>query len=679
MAKTAHALVVGMILLAGSAGAPGSGLLIPQEAVLPLKTRAASGGFKKEWAAYLAKADQLCDPASAEYADVESQITDSDGHPAKTRGHQLARNLIDWMQTLGMASRLTGEAKYREHGIKLLLDSARLLPVESVYMAQSFAGGRGDMMRGLATGYDLFSDVLTDEQRRLVLQAGQGYVDDFLTTAHKTPLWWRPYHNFTGVCGGAAGLMALQLRDADPEAANDALRQIVAIIKDWLAQGFDRQGAYFEGVMYSAYPLENVILFADMLKASGGENLFADSTLNNVVNFYALSMLPGEKVLDARNDSFYENPGELLMKLSSEYNSGALKWLYAPLEMNAKRTWARGMGGHFFLRLLWENDVVPVPPTEAGLPLAEHFQGRGLCIWRTGWNRNDVMFSVEAGPYYIVTHNQADKGHFTLYGYGYRWACDPGYANNKNRRGRAQTEAHNCVLIDGKGQGLSGAGAGTSGQILAYTNTPAYGYALADCSDAYRRSHVFDEEQPDGKPIENMEIDRAYRHTMFVYPGEETPAYAVVLDDIRQDDSVRTYTWQMLSWPDLELALHEGGAVVSPKKNRQTNPRMFVFLSSETPSTITQDIYTPGDNYRPASFPRLRADCQAVNPYFAAVLIPTDAAAQPVVHFENTADEKTIVVEWSGRTDRIVWNKTNPHPSRGVQLTQVGKDKEAVK
>ena len=46
------------------------------------------------------------------------------------------------------------------------------------------------------------------------------------------------------------------------------------------------------------------------------------------------------------------------------------------------------------------------------------------------------MFSIEAGPYYPVTHNQADKGHFTLYGLGERWAVDPGYANEHEPKGR---------------------------------------------------------------------------------------------------------------------------------------------------------------------------------------------------------------------------------------------------
>jgi hypothetical protein len=582
------------------------------------------------------------------------------------------------MQTLGLAWCLTDEAKYRDHGIRLLLGSAQMLTVDSVYMAESFAGGRGDAMRGLATGYAFFAADMTEAQRGVVLQTGRGYLEDFIKAAQDEKTWWRPYHNFSGVCGGVAGLIALQLMDMDPSASNVPLQQVVCLIKDWLAKGFDGQGAPCEGVLYSAYALENVVLFADVLKRSGGEDLFANPTLKNVIDYYLLSALPGEKKLDARNDSPYVNPGELLLKLSSEYNSGTAKWLYEPLQdVNAHRTWAAGSS--FFLQLLWSNDIAPVPPEADGTPLAEYFQGRGLCIWRTGWDKKDVMFSVEAGKYHIVTHNQADKGHFTLYSHGQKWACDPGYANNKAPQGRAQTVAHNCILVDGKGQALSGASAGTSGQIIAYTNTPAYGYALADCTDAYRRSYVFDETHAGGKAIENMAFDHAYRHALFVRKTDGVPAYAVILDDIVQDPSAHDYRWQMLSWPDLKIETGKTGAIISPKKSGLPAAEMFVFLDADSTLTVSQDIYPAGDTQVPASFPRLMATCSAVNPYFAAVLVPTDSGIAPSVRFENTAEEKTVAVEWPGRIDRIVWNKTTADQSGAVQLVQVKKEREPVK
>ncbi len=605
----------------------------------------------------------MCDPQSSGYADLDKyllvaeSLTVSDGKEFQTRGHQLARYLIDWMQTLGTAYRVTGDVKYRDYATGMLNRCAESVTLDSAYMTGGFPGVRGDIMRALATGYDFFAPDLTSEQRALVLKTTAEYMDDYIQSAQDLPVWWRPYHNFTGVCGGAAGWVALQQMAAGNPAADESLQQIIALVEDWLNKGFDKQGAYYEGIGYSAYPLENVILFADLLKKSGGKNLFEHPTLKRVIEYYALSALPGEKLMDARNDSLYTNPGELLLKLASEQQSGVAKWLYEPITSpKEKRTWSKGAGGSFFLELLWSNDAVPVPPAEAGLPLAEYFEGRGLCIWRTGWDQTDVMFSIEAGNYYPVTHNQADKGHFTLYSHGRKWACDPGYANNKDPQGRAQTIAHNCVLIDGKGQALSGAGAGTSGRILSYTNTPAYGYALADCTDAYRRSYTYDEETGGEKEQLHMPLDHAWRHTLFVRPEGDVPAYAVVLDDIQKDDLEHDYTWQMLCWPDLQFELRESGATVLLRKG--TSPeKMMLWVDAAEPVMMEEGFYTPGDSFKPSSYPRLRATCRAVNPAFAAVLVPTDSDARPVVTFESAGHgEKTIYIKWGGKTDRISWN-----------------------
>ena len=665
-----------IVLTAFSAGAQNYNLWIPQEKVSLLQGRTNSDKFRAEWSHYLTRADQLCDPLSVDYADPGNVTAGYDD-----KGHIIARRLIHWMETLGVAYRLTENPAYCEHGIRLLLSSAQMMTLDSIYMQASYAGARGDLMRGLAAGYDFFASALTVQQRTQVLQTAQEYLDDFIATALHASPGWRPYHNYMGVCGGASGLVALQLRDTDPVSADSALLQIISLIEEWLNNGFDAQGAYHEGVLYSVYGLENVVLFADILKQTGGKNLFENSALRNVMNFYVHSTLPGEKSQDARNDSLYDrNPGVCLFKLASEYTDGTAAWLYKPVQsVSSQKTWSPGTG--FFLQLLWANDIQPVTPKSAGIPLAEYFQGRGLCSWRTGWTSDDVMFSVEAGKYYVVTHNQADKGHFTFYSHGYRWACDPGYANSNDPQGRAQTVAHNCVLIDGKGQARSGAGIGTTGRILTYTNSAFYGYALADCTDAYRRYYRYDSDRvtyPDGKPVEHMALDYAYRHTLFIRETDTTPAYAVVLDDINKDGAVHEYRWQMLSWPDLKIETDAATAVVSPLENNLTDLKMMVFLDADSDLAVISDICTPEDiknpNLKPESFPRLNAICNAVNPYFAAVLIPIAGAVLPEVRFESVPDGKVIYVEWPEKTDRILWRTGISSPETAVQYFLPGVD-----
>jgi hypothetical protein len=170
------------------------------------------------------------------------------------------------------------------------------------------------------------------------------------------------------------------------------------------------------------------------------------------------------------------------------------------------------------------------------------------------------MCSIEAGPYYPVTHNQADEGHFTLYGLGQRWSIDSGCGNTGLAGGRDQTVAHNCVLIDGQGMARSGAGRGTSGRLVEYHDGPQYGYALADATEAYCRNH---HDEP------GAVVQRARRHALFLRPSVAAPAYAVVLDDIRKDDQVREYTWMMHTPSAMQIRFPEaGGAELLPDSAR---------------------------------------------------------------------------------------------------------------
>ena len=251
---------------------------------------------------------------------------------------------------------------------------------------------------------------------------------------------------------------------------------------------------------------------------------------------------PGERVYDARNDSSYSGLNVSVLGLAAACESGLYRWL-----------WDNTGSDKSFLRLLWANDVVPIDPAGAGVPTAKHFRGRGLCIWRTGWTKDDVMFSIEAGPYYPITHNQADKGHFTLYGQGERWAVDPGYANEHGPKGRGQTLGHSCVLIDGKGQALSGAGWGTNGVIAEYENNDRYGYALADCTEAYNQNN---------RGTAGAGVEHAKRHAFFVYPREGAPAYAVVMDDMRKDAEPHDFVWQMMYPKKTAVTLGEGAGNV---------------------------------------------------------------------------------------------------------------------
>jgi hypothetical protein len=545
-------LALMLLTLARPAPADGPQLLFDRSQIVALRERIQQPELAPVWARTLAAAEAFCDPQSPQYADPQNpgplpprrERMEQKRHDALLV-HAIGGWLTQRMETIGFAYQLTGRKELGRHGAALLLATVERYPAAHPIVAKGFAGGRGDIMRGLALGYDLLAECLDEPQRQRVAAAAADYLDRAVQEFNDPHVWWCRVHNYNGVNGGAAGCLALALRDAYPTRVDAWLATCVKTITRWLDAGFDPQGAYAEGVAYSGYGLSNTVLFADALRRTGKGRLFDHPTFGRLATFYALSLLPGESVYDARNDSGYTGLNAVLLKLAEARQSGLYRWL-----------WEQSGTESSLLRIVWDNRVPALDPVAAGVPRAKHFPGRGLCVWRTGWTKNDVMFSLEAGPFYPVTHNQADKGHFTLYGLGQRWATDCGYANEHGREGRGQTLGHSCVLVDGQGQALSGAGLGTNGRIVHYANNERYGYALADCTEAYNRNSR-------GTP--GAGVEHARRHALFVYPHQDAPAYAVVIDDVKKDDHAHQFTWQMMFADGLVPTLADGRAVFEPQ------------------------------------------------------------------------------------------------------------------
>lgn len=653
-------LVVALCLVPGKATAESPRVLFDRAQIVELRRRIAEPEFAPLWGQILGDAEAYCDARSPRFADPRDpfavpQKTDQmpqQRHEARMV-HAMGRTLTQRMEAIGFAYQLTGRKAMGQHGAAILLATLERYPVTNPVVSKGFAGGRGDVMRGLAVGYDLLAECLDEAQRKQVAAACADYLDQAVREFNDPKVWWYKVHNYNGVVGGAAGCLALALSDAYPERAEAWIRECEKTIRRWLDSGFDQQGAYLEGVGYSGYGLSNTVLFADALRRSGRGDLLAHPVFRKLHEFYALSLLPGERVYDARNDSHYVGLGGLLLKLADGTSSGLYKWLWE----NSRSEESRENFGadHCIQRILWDNEVPAVDPVAARVQRAQHFQGRGLCIWRTGWTNSDVMFSIEAGPYYPVTHNQADKGHFTLYGLGYRWATDPGYANEHQPEGRGQTLGHSCVLVDGQGQALSGAGWGSNGAITRYTNNERYGYALADCTDAYNRNSV-------GKT--GALVEHARRHAFFVYPHQGAPAYAVVMDDLRKDDQPHDFTWQLMYSDQMAVTLDEGRAEFRPiEASDKAAPRLLLRIGAESRPALSTDVFVPGDFRARAAFPRLRATVRSVTPQFLAVLLPLPAGVEePRIHFESKADHRSATIQWPKHADRFVWTALDSAP-----------------
>ena len=201
-----------LLTLTCTAQADSPQVLFNRSQIPELRERIARPEFAPIWAGILKNAEAFCDPASAQYADP------ADPYPLPEKGeyvsqgrhnallvHRVGRMLTDRMEAIGIAYQLTARKELGRHGAALLLATAEQFPITSPIVSKGFAGGRGDIMRGLAMGYDLLSDQLDDEQRPVVAGACAEYLDFFVEEFNNPKVWWYKVHNYNGVNGGSAG------------------------------------------------------------------------------------------------------------------------------------------------------------------------------------------------------------------------------------------------------------------------------------------------------------------------------------------------------------------------------------------------------------------------------------------------------------------------------------------
>ncbi len=607
-------------------------LLFDSSDLAGLRVSVESAELKPVWDAIRIRATRYCTPGDALYVDPQGSFFTNPQDSG-----WFGRDVYSWIEPIGFTYQMTGDYTIGMHGAAILDAAINYEPQPGALPSIRDL----DMMRAIATGYDWLSSAMTLQQKQRVQQKARGYIE--WAVADSIP--GRYYHNFMGVGYGGAGLAAVAFKDVYPDDYEAWLDFCIERVSFWFENSFDRQGAYCEGHYYLQYGLSNSIPFAVALKKNEGVDLFAGSRLQNISNYLAMIKLPGKNVFEARNDALYSSDLDAMLKyLVGYYNDGIFENLWQSATLRDYH-----QGGYNPVRLLpaWNVPVSPVALQMDYMKTGEHFTGRGLVVFRTGWLAEDVMFSIEAGQFYYRpggTHNQADKGHFNIYGLGQTWAVDPGYSNSRTPLDRGQTIDHSCILVNNKGQAVSGGSIGTNGQILQYEDHYFYGYTLANSKPAYNRD-------------ENI-VDKALRHALFVRPTVGSPAYVVLLDDIYKGSTSNEFQWQMIGADTANITVGDPinnvyQAVVTPKTSSESC--MDVQISADAAINLTSTTYVPLSG-TPAQYPKLEAVCNSVNPRFVTVLTPRlIGQPKPAVAVERNSGSIVITITWPDSTDQILW------------------------
>jgi len=174
--------------------------------------------------------------------------------------------------------------------------------------------------------------------------------------------------------------------------------------------------------------------------------------------------------------------------------------------------------------LLWEDGLADRKPPNRLIAVTK---GRGTLTVRTGWEKNDFLAAFECGTRVPGTHGQSDVGHFLIYAKGRRLAADTGYSNEAVEGSPHQSVGHNLVLVDGKGEVVTGNGQVTEGKLVQWEQRKTLVWARADLAGAFAQKGY--------NPL-------AVAQRCFVVLTGPDP-YVVVADAFVKDAKDHDYTW----------------------------------------------------------------------------------------------------------------------------------------
>lgn len=299
--------------------------------------------------------------------------------------------------------------------------------------------------------------------------------------------------------GLGLGALALEGRD---DRATEWLDRAVASAQTYL-RTFSPDGGYFEGLSYVDYAFRSMLPFLEAHYRRHGTVDWIDEA-----NFYGITefitcmqagRMPDGTTADIVNFSDSRVTTKPMVTAWIARRGGDALAQYATEHFSEP--------GYFGDFLWYDPDLTATPPPA-------HLKNKKLdldwIIARTGWDANDSVLAFRSGL--PANHEHADRNSFFFKAYGERLLTDPfGAAYDWRDEGwlLRLPEAHNAVLVDGKGHQYHNGEEGTNeGQAEAYVRRYVdRGDVVWWCSDATPGYHLV-----------NPDIARVQRSVLFAKP-----------------------------------------------------------------------------------------------------------------------------------------------------------------
>ncbi len=364
----------------------------------------------------------------------------------------------------------------------------------------------GRMTSWMSLAYDWLYNLLTPKEREVVLQqiAEKGCVPinralhgmRYPETVKKwqfTPEYQKKYdvpdmsrwpiilghNNFRMVnCGGfALGIFTLMGKDA----RTDKWLEMLLDSFNRIADLYERDGSYDEGVSYCNYATEYLLYVMDVVKRKLDIELFDTIDFVGMMEYNLSMFMPHH--LEPRGSVNFGDAGNSLKSDIGFWVAGKARdglSQYIALNYPGKQD--------IFSLLYYDPAVKPLPPGEKGYFNKLEFD---WITTRTGYEIDDLVVAMRSGP--PTNHEHADRNSILLKAYGEILLADrkhPTYDYRNPEWLLRTSPAHNTVLIDGQGHQYHNGEEGTNAskseaKIVRYGQRNGYDFWASDATQAY--------------------------------------------------------------------------------------------------------------------------------------------------------------------------------------------------
>jgi len=531
--------------------------------------------IKEAWQNMLQRADKLLEAkyVSEDYAEKGSGQHGNYGAPSS--------QVQNMGSTLGLAYQMTGERHYAEKLRDALLyygNYKRWCGINFTKWDPPWYSelNTARFCYGYAVGYDCISDFLSSEDRSKIANSMihlgiDATLDDWVLPGKRVHALDSMGHNWWSVCVAMAGLAVISILGDEP-GAEKLVQKITRAFSEWFyyqgnilqnkTKNFDKDGAFYESVNYANYALSEYLLFRLAYLNTFPDSLSSDDPLlQKVGDFFLHTCYPTtDSILSANfGDSGISGTGARTMRLlvANGYGNENYHWYLERTD--------QGLGDPMGL-VYYQPDSISSAPYN--LPESAIYSDIGWAVMRSSWEDDATMLAVKSG--FTWNHAHADAGSYILLHAGKPLIIDSGacsYGRPEYTGYYCQSEAHNVVLFNGKGQSREDIPRGVKipGTVNKLIDMGSLKYVFADATGPTSQNFL-----------------RNFRHFLWI------DGVILIFDDLRSHTSGK-FEWLLhyegeaeICGSDICLTNESAKAVVRPLfPGMLSDPDMAVELSEK--------------------------------------------------------------------------------------------------